>query len=145
MTKQPRIVLLCAACTLTIGFAALTFGQEKQWKDDATVFAIAHELAPNNAPVARHLADTRVQTALLLDQEARCSEAQPIFEQVIREFPQDWYAWAGPGDCYVQLNDLMKAEESLHRAADISHDPHVTAHWQELRVHMGLPSSAPAN
>ncbi|HXY50024.1 MAG TPA: tetratricopeptide repeat protein [Terriglobales bacterium] len=145
MTKLPRIVLLCVACALTIAFAALTFGQEKQWKDDATVFGIAHELAPNNVPVARHLADTRVQTALLLDEEGRCSEATPIFEQVIREFPQDWYAWAGLGDCYAQLNDLVKAEESLHRAADISHNPRVTAHWQELRIHMGLSSSAPAN
>jgi protein O-mannosyl-transferase len=144
-TKQAEGTLLCVACVLTIGFSALTFKQENQWKDDATVFATAHELAPHNAPVARHLADTHVQTALELDEEGRCSEALPIFEQVVRDYPQDWYAWAGLGDCYVQLNDLTKAEESLHRAADISRDPHVTEHWQALRAHMGLSSSAPAN
>ena len=59
-------------------------------------------------------------------------------------YPQDWYAWAGLGDCYVQLNDLVKAEESLHRAVDISRDSRVIEQWQELRAHMGLSSSVPA-
>ena len=145
MTKRPWIVLFVPACALTIGFAILTFRQEKQWKDDTTVFTTAHQLAPNNAPVARHLADTYVKAALQLDEEGRCGEAMPIFEKVIRDFPEDWYAWAGLGDCYVQLNEPAKAEESLHRAADLAHDPRVTEHWQELRAQMGLSSSAPPN
>lgn len=110
---------------LTIVFAVLTVSQEKQWRNDATVFTIAHELAPHNGPVARNLANTRVQAALQLDEEGRCSEAMPVFEQVTRDYPQDWYAWVGLGDCFVQLNDLPRAEESLHRAADLSHEPRV--------------------
>jgi tetratricopeptide (TPR) repeat protein len=140
-----RPFLLVTGGVLAIAFAALTFVQEKEWKDDATLFTIAHELAPRNGPVARNLADTHVQAALKLDEEGRCSEALPVFEKVTSDYPQDWYAWAGLGDCYVQLNDLVKAEESEHRAADISHDSRVIAHWQELRAHMGLPSSVPAN
>jgi hypothetical protein len=139
-----RPFLLCAGGAIAIAFAALTFVQEKQWKNDATVFTIAHELAPQNGPVARNLADTHVQAALKLDEEGRCSEAIPVFEQVTDRYPHDWYAWAGLADCYVQLNDLVKAEESLHRAADISHDSRVIEHWQELRAHLGLPSSTPA-
>jgi hypothetical protein len=139
-----RIAMLCAAGVLAIVFAALTFSQQKQWKDDATVFTIAHQLAPHNAPVAEHLADVHVQAALELDQEGRCSEAMPTFEQVSRDYPQDWYAWAGLADCYVQLNNLPKAEESLHRAADLSHDSHVIEQWQLLRDHMGLPPGVPA-
>jgi len=142
---KARPILLCAGTALAIAFTALTFVQEKQWKDDATVFTVAHELAPQNAPVARKLADTHVQAALELDQEGRCSEAIPVFEQVTNDYPQDWYAWAGLGDCYVQLKDLVKAEESLHRAADISRNSRVIEQWQELRAHMGLSSSAPAN
>ena len=145
MAGKARPFLLCAGGVLVIAFAALTFVQEKQWKDDATVFTIAHELAPHNGPVARHLADTNVQAALELDQEGRCSEAIPLLEKVTNDYPQDWYAWGGLGDCYVQLNDLVKAEESLHRAADISRDSRVIEQWQELRAHMGLSGSVPAN
>jgi hypothetical protein len=145
MAGEARPFLLCAGGALVIAFAALTFVQEKQWKDDATVFAVAHELAPHNAPVAQKLADTHVQAALELDQEGRCSEAMPVLEKVTNDYPQDWYAWAGLGDCYVQLKDLVKAEESLHRASDISRNPRVIEQWQELRAHMGLSSSAPAN
>jgi hypothetical protein len=145
MAGQLRLFLLCAGAVLAIVFAGLTFVQQKQWKDDATVFTIAHELAPRNAPVAQHLADTHVDAALKLGDEGHCSEAVPMLEQVTSDYPQDWYAWAGLGVCYVQLNDLAKAEDSLHRAADISHDPRVSAQWQELRAHMRLPSSVPAN
>lgn len=141
LARGPRIVFWCAACALAIGFSILTFEQEKQWESDATVFSVAHELAPRNVPVARNLADTRVLAGLRLHDEGRCSEALPIFEQVIREFPEDWYAWAGLGDCYVEQNDLLKGENSLHRAVDISHDPGLTEHWQELRLHMGLSIS----
>jgi tetratricopeptide (TPR) repeat protein len=142
---KARPFLLCAGAALAIMFAALTLVQEKQWKDDATVFTVAHELAPENAPVARSLADAHVQAALKLDEEGQCSEAVPVFEKVTNDYPQDWYAWAGLGDCYVQLQDLVKAEESLHRAADISRDSRVIEQWQELRAHMGLSSSVPAN
>jgi protein O-mannosyl-transferase len=145
MAGKTRHFLLCAGGVLVIAFAALTFVQEKQWKDDATVFTIAHELAPHNGPVARHLADTNVQAALELDQEGRCSEAIPLLEKVTNDYPQDWYAWGGLGDCYVQLNDLVKAEESLHRAADISRDSRVIEQWQELRAHMGLSVPVPTN
>lgn len=141
--KGPRIVFWCAACALVIGFSILTLEQEKQWESDATVFSIAHELAPRNVPVARNLADTRVLEGLELHDEGRCQEALPIFEQVTREFPEDWYAWAGLGDCYVEQNDLIKGEDSLHRAVDISHDPGLIEHWQELRLHMGLSKSDP--
>jgi tetratricopeptide (TPR) repeat protein len=142
---KTRPFLLCAGGALAIAFAALTLVQEKQWKDDATIFTVAHELAPHNGPVARNLADTHVQAALKLDQDGRCSEAVPVFQKVTQDYPQDWYAWAGLGDCYVQLNDLVKAEESLHRAADISRDSRVIEQWQGLRAHMGLSSSVPAN
>jgi tetratricopeptide (TPR) repeat protein len=140
-----RLILLCTAGILAIAFAALTFSQQTQWKDDATVFATAHQLAPHNAPVAQNLANTYVTAAMQLQDEGRCSEAVPILDGVLRDYPDDWLAWAGLGVCYVQLNDLPKAEASLHRAADISRKPQVIQQWQELRAHMGLPSSAPAN
>jgi protein O-mannosyl-transferase len=144
MAGKLRPLLLCAGAALAIVFAGLTFAQQQQWKDDATVFTVGHELAPRNAPVAQHLADTHVDAALKLGDEGHCTQAVPMLEQVTSDYPKDWYAWAGLGVCYVQLNDLAKAEESLHRAADISHDPRVNAQWQELRAHMGLPSSVSA-
>jgi Flp pilus assembly protein TadD len=119
----------------------LAVSQEQQWKDDLTVFTVAHNLAPNNAPVAQNLANAHVQAALQMADEGRCGEAIPVFEQVTQEYSQDWYAWASLGLCFVQLNNLPKAEESLHRAADISHDPKVTQEWQELRANMGLSTS----
>lgn len=137
-----RVPLLPAAGLLAVVFAVLAVSQEKQWKDDLTVFTVAHELAPHNAPVAKNLADAHVQVALQLADDGRCSEAMPVFQQVSQEYPQDWYAWAGLGDCFVQLNNLPKAEESLRRAAELSHDSRVMQQWQELRAHMGLPNSA---
>jgi hypothetical protein len=41
------------------------------------------------------------------------------------------------------LNNLPKAEESLHRAADLSQNPRVIQQWQELRAQMGLSTSVP--
>ena len=143
LLENVRPALLCAAAALLIFFAALTLAQQMQWKDDATLFATAHQLAPHNAPVAQNLANTSVQAALQLDEDGQCSEAIPIFERVLHDYPDDWYAWAGLGDCYVQLKNLPKAEESLHRAADLSHNSQVFQQWQELRSEMGLPNSAP--
>jgi hypothetical protein len=142
LATKLRRVLLCAAGVIAIAFVPLTWSQEKQWKDDSTVFTRAHELAPQNRPVARNLADTRVRAALLMADEGRCSEAMPVFEEVNREFPDDWFTWAGRGICFVQANDLVKAEDALHHAAELSHDPRVVQQWQALRAQMGLPSSA---
>ncbi len=111
------------------------------WKDDLTVFTVAHQLAPGNRPVARNLANAHVQGALHLADDGRCGEAMPVFEQVTEEYPQEWYAWAGLGECSFQLNNLPRAEEALHRAAELSHEARVIQQWQQLRAHMGLPSS----
>jgi protein O-mannosyl-transferase len=141
LTTTLRIPLLCAGSLLAVAFAALTIQQEQPWKDDLALFTAAHQLAPHNGPVAQNLANARVQAALQLDEEGRCAEAMPVFQEVTQEYPQDWFAWAGLGDCFVQLNDLPKAEESLHRAAELSHNPRVTQQWQQLRTNMGLPNS----
>jgi hypothetical protein len=138
--RQP---LLYAAGLLALVLAALAVSQEKQWKDDLTVFTVAHQLAPHNGPVAHNLANAHVQAALQLADDGGCSEAMPVFEQVSQEYPQDWYAWAGLGECFFQANNLSKAEESMRKAAELSHDSRVTEQWQELRAHMGLQSSAP--
>jgi len=145
LAGKMRVPLLFASGLLTVVFAVLSVSQEKQWKDDLTVFTVAHQLAPHNAPVAQNLADAHVQAALQLADDGRCNEAMPVFEQVSQEYPQDWYAWAGLGDCLVQVNNLPRAEQSLHKAAELSHDSRVMQQWQELRAHMGLPNSAPHN
>jgi protein O-mannosyl-transferase len=145
LTAKARPVLLGIAGALAIAFVPLTWAQEKQWQDDTTVFTTAHQLAPHNLPVAKNLENTRVRAALLIADEGRCDEAAPVFEEAIRTYPDDWYAWAGRGICLVHSNDLTKAEEAFHRAADLSHDPGVTQQWQALRAHMGLPTSAPSN
>jgi hypothetical protein len=140
-----RMPLLVALGVVTAGFIPLTLSQERQWKDDLSVFTVAHQIAPNNAPVARNLADARVRAALLLEEDGRCREAIPVFEQVSREYPDDWYALAGLGYCFVQSNDLVKAEQFLHRASDLSHDSGIRQQWQELRAHIGLPVPPPSN
>jgi hypothetical protein len=143
LASKGRLVLLAAAGLLAVAFSVLTAKQESAWKDDLTVFTVAHQEAPHNAPVAQHLADTHVQAALALDEEDRCDEAMPIFEQVIQQYPQDWFAWAGRGECLFKLNDLPGAEQSLRRASELSHEPRVTEQWQQLRAKMGLPSEPP--
>jgi tetratricopeptide (TPR) repeat protein len=89
--------------------------------------------------VAQHLADTHVQAALALDGEGRCDQAMPIFDQVIQEYSNDWFAWAGRGECFFKLGDLPSAEQALRRASELSHEPRVIEQWQELRARMGLP------
>ncbi len=135
-----RIAALAVAGSLAIAFTVFIVRQESAWKDDLTVFTMAHQIAPHNVPVALNLARAHVQVALQLGEAGRSDEAVVTFNEVIREIPQDWYAWAGLGECQLQLNDLPKAEQSLHRAAELSHEPRVTQEWQELRAQMGLPS-----
>lgn len=144
LAHKLRLVLFGIVGLVAIAFVACTWSQERQWKDDSSVFTIAHQLAPHNRPVAQHLADTRVKAALVIADEGRCDEAMPVFDEVNREFPDDWYTWAGRGICFVHANDLVRAEESLHRAADLSHDPTVIQQWQALRAHMGLSNSIPS-
>jgi tetratricopeptide (TPR) repeat protein len=143
LLEKQRITLLFVAGLVAIAFTVLTVKQETAWKDDLTVFTVAHQIAPHNAPVALNLARAHVQTALQLGESGRCDEAVLTFNQVIREFPQDWYAWAGLGECLIQLKDLPKAEQSLRRAAELSHEPRVTQEWQELRSQMAGQPSAP--
>jgi len=100
------------------------------------VETVAHSIAPNNAPVALNLARARVQEALKLDGQGHCDEALPIFNEIVKQYPQDWYAWAGQGDCFLQLNDLSQAERSFHQAADLSHEPRVTHAWEQVRARM---------
>ena len=140
-----RFLLLLAAGLLAIVFAVFTVKQESIWKDDLTVFTVAHEIAPHNAPVALNLARAHVQAAIALGDAGHCDEAVPTFNQVIKDYPKDWFAWAGLGQCLFELNDLPKAEQSLHRAVELSHDPRITQEWQELRAQMGLSPSAPPN
>ncbi len=143
LAGRSRAVLLAAAALVATAFALLTVQQETAWKDDLTVFTVAHQIAPHNEPVAQNLARAHVQVALKLDEEGRCSEAMPVFEQVTQQYPEDWYAWAGLGDCYVQVNDLPRAEQSLRRAAELSHEPRVAEQWQQVRAKMGLAAAEP--
>jgi len=138
LAGRARAALLVASVSVMALFAAGTYSQEGQWRDDVAVFTTAHQLAPHNEPVARNLADTHVRAALLLEEQGRCSEAVPVFREVARNDPQDWYAFAALGYCLVQMNDLVGAEDSLHHAVDISHDPNIVQQWQELRAHIGL-------
>ena len=143
LAERQRAPLLLAAGLLVVAFGVLTVKQENEWQDDLTVFTAAHQIAPHNVPVALSLARAHVQAALDLGEKGRCDQALPVFDDVIREYPQDWYAWAGRGECLIQLNDLSKAEESLHRAADLSHSPQVTQEWQEVRAKLVGSTPAP--
>jgi protein O-mannosyl-transferase len=143
LAKKNRAVLLAAAALIAVAFSVLTIRQETMWKDDLTVFTVAHEIAPNNAPVDHDLVRAHVQVALDLDEAGRCGEAVSIFNEAIRKYPQDWYPWAGLGECFFKLDDLPKAEQSLRRAAELSQNPRVIEQWQQLREHMGLPSTPP--
>jgi len=143
LMEELRISLLLGAGLVAVAFTVLTVRQESAWKDDLTIFTVAHQVAPHNGPVALNLARAHVQAALQLGEAGRCNEAVSTFNDVIREYPQDWYAWAGLGECFIQLNDLPKAEQSLRRAAELSHEPRVTQEWQEVRAQMGQVTSAP--
>jgi hypothetical protein len=138
LAKKGRAALLSAAGLVAVAFSVLTVKQESTWKDDLTVFTVAHQNAPHNDPVALSLARANVQVGIGLDEAGRCDEAMPIFEQVIQQYPQDWFAWAGRGDCLIKLNDLPKAEQSLRRASELARAPRVTEQWQQVRAMMGL-------
>jgi hypothetical protein len=142
-SRRRRRVLLAAAGFVAVAFGILTVRQEGAWKNDLTVFTVAHQNAPNNAPVAESLAAAHVQIALGLDEDDRCEEAIPIFQQVIEQYPQNWFAWAGQGECFVKLKNLPKAEESLRRASEISHEARVKEEWQQVRSMMGEFNSSP--
>jgi tetratricopeptide (TPR) repeat protein len=141
LARKRRLVILSAAGVVAVAFGVLTVKQESMWKDDLTVFTVAHQYAPHNSPVAQNLANAHVQAALALDEAGRCDEAMPIFEQVIQQYPQDWFAWAGRGECLFKLHDLASAEQSLRRASELSREPRVIEQWRELRASMGLPSA----
>jgi hypothetical protein len=143
LLKKPRTILLAAAGLVVVTFGVLTVQQESAWKDDLTIFTVAHENAPHNGPVAQSLVRAQVQIALNLDEAGRCDQAVPIFEDAIRQYPQDWYAWAGLGECRLKRNDLPGAEQSLRRASELSHEPRVKDEWEAVRERMGMTSATP--
>jgi len=143
LSRNYRIVMLSAASLVAVAFAVLTVRQESAWQDDLTVFTVAHQYAPHNGPVAQNLSRAHVQVALGLDEDDRCDEAMPIFEQAIQQYPQDWFAWAGQGECLVKLNDLPRAEQSLRRASELSREARVIEQWQQVRAMMGLDPAPP--
>ena len=81
-------------------------------EDDATVFTTAHQLALHNGPVAQNLANTAIQTGVQLDEDGRCSEAIPVFELVLQNYPEDWCVWAGLG--IVSLNSRIFRKRKSH-------------------------------
>ena len=137
LAGKAQMPLLGALACIAIAFSILTVKQEGMWKDDLTVFTTAHELAPNNAPIAQDLARAHVQVALGLADEDRCDEAIPIFNQATEQYPQDWFAWAGRGECLFKLNDLQGSEQSLHHAYELSKEPRIREEWQMVRQKMG--------
>ena len=143
LATRASTALLAAIGLVAVAFSILTVNQESMWKDDLTVYTVAHQIAPHNAPVAQNLVRAHVQVALGLDEADRCDEAVPIFQKAIQEYPQDWFAWAGLGECFAKLNDLPNAERSLHRASDLSREPRVRQEWEQVREQMGLPSTSP--
>jgi len=143
LSRNYRIVMLSAASLVAVAFAVLTVRQESAWQDDLTVFTVVHQYAPHNGPVAQNLSRAHVQVALGLDEDDRCDEAMPIFEQAIQQYPQDWFAWAGQGECLVKLNDLPRAEQSLRRASELSREARVIEQWQQVRAMMGLDPAPP--
>ena len=128
-----RTPLLLAAGAAAVAFAAFTVSQEGAWSSDMSVFAAGQKNAPRNAFVARNLARAHVQEALEWDTAGRCQDALPVFENAIQQYPDDWYGWAGLGDCLDKLNDLPRAERALHRAADLAGQALVTERWQAVR------------
>ncbi len=143
LSRKGRAILLSGAGLVAVAFGVLTVQQESTWKDDLTVFTVAHQNAPHNEPVAQNLARAHVQVALGLDEGGRCDQAVPMFEEAIQQYPQDWFAWAGLGECSFKLDDLPKAERFLRRAFELSHEPRVREEWQAVRAKMGLASAPP--
>jgi protein O-mannosyl-transferase len=143
LAPQLRVGCAAVAAVLAVIFSVLTIQQERPWRDDLTLFTFAHQIAPHNIPVDQSLVRAHVQVALGLNESGHCDQAIPIFNDAIRQYPEDWYAWAGLGECLVKQNDLRKAEEVLHRASDLAHEPRVTEAWQLVRQQMGRPSAPP--
>jgi len=140
LMNKGRIAVLVAVGALAVVFGVFTVKQEGMWKDDLTVFSVAHQIAPNNAPITLDLTRAHVQQALSLDEEGRCDQAVPIFNGAIRLYPHDWFAWAGLGECLFKMNDLDGSEKSLRRASELSNEPRVRQEWQMVRQRLGLPS-----
>jgi Tetratricopeptide repeat len=128
-----RTPLLLPAATVAVAFAILTVFQEPAWTSERAVFEAGHQAAPRNIFVDRNLVRTHVQEALEWDVAGRCKQALPVFKDAIQRYPDDWYGWAGLGDCLDQLNDLPRAEQALHRAADLAQQPQVTQRWEEVQ------------
>jgi hypothetical protein len=144
LMNKGRIAMLCATGAVAITFCVLTAEQESMWKDDLTVYTVANQNAPHNAPVAQNLSRARVQVALLaLDEADGCDEAMPVFQQATQQYPQDWFAWAGQGECFLKLNKFPQAEQALRRASELSHEPRVKEEWEQVRERMGLQPVPP--
>ena len=137
LAGKARMPLLGVTAMVVVAFGIFTAKQEDMWKDDLTLFTAANQIAPHNVPIAEDLSRAHVQLALSLDEEDRCNEAMPIFNQAIAQYPRDWFAWAGRGECLYKLNDLRGSEQSLHEAYELSNEAHVREEWQMVREKIG--------
>lgn len=121
VSRDLRAAMLAVAAAVLLGSAALTLGQQGDWKDDLSAWSAAYAVAPDNALVLQHLSSEFLRAR-------RVPEALPVARNWARVAPQNWRSWATTAECYMKLGRFAEAEAPINRAAELNRD--------DPRVHM---------
>jgi len=105
-TPLPTVVV---GMLLAIPLALCTVHASGYWKDNLSLLTHAHEIAPENMSVRIDLA------AGWLDL-GQVDNAKELLEQLVREHPEDWLAWANLGRADYRAGNFADAEAALRQS-----------------------------
>jgi tetratricopeptide (TPR) repeat protein len=117
--------LLFATLGLVMVLSYSTSNATSYWRDDFTLFKHAYELAPNSfAP--------RINYASEMASRGDYANALPIFEQVLKQYPDNYLATYGLGRALYEAGILKAAEHFFEQTKQLNPDMAATY------LHLGL-------
>ena len=117
--------LLFPTLGLTLILCATTANAARYWRDNFVLFQHSYELAP-------HSLGPRVNYAIGLAGKGQYGDAIPMFQQILKEYPNNYLATYGLGESLYELGLLGPAEHFFQQTEQLN--PQMAG----VYLHLGL-------
>ncbi len=70
--------------------------------------------------------------------KADATKPSPSWKRLLGNIRKTGLPGRASESVFFKLNDMTRAEQAMHQASDLAHQPRVTEQWRQLRARMGL-------